>query len=75
MDIKEIKSRIAREIEQSGMKQCEIARRINVHPTVITQYLNGRSAPALDTFAKLCVVLDVSSDYLLGITDYIGLKK
>lgn len=75
MDIKEIKKRIALEIEESGMKQCEIAKRINVHPTAITQYLNGRSAPALDTLAKLCVVLDVSADYILGITDYSGRQK
>ena len=24
--------------------------------------------PALDTFAKLCALLDVSSDYILGIS-------
>ena len=27
-----------------------------------------RGFPALDTFAKLCAVLDVSSDYILGIS-------
>ena len=75
MEIKQIKNRIAREIEMSGMKQCEIAKAINVHPSAITQYLNGRSAPALDTLAKLCVLLDVSADYLLGITDYSGRKR
>ena len=74
MEIKEIKERIAKEIADSGMKQCDIAKAINVHPTAITQYLSGRSAPALDTLAKLCVLLDVSADYLLGITDYSGRK-
>ena len=75
MDIREIKKRIAKEIETSGLKQCEIAKAINVHPTAITQYLSGRSAPALDTLAKLCLLLDVSADYLLGITDYSGRRK
>ena len=74
MDIKTIKARIAKEIIDSGMKQCDIAKAINVHPTAITQYLSGRSAPALDTLAKLCVLLDVSADYLLGIADYSGKK-
>ena len=26
--------------------------------------------PALDTLAKLCKVLDVKSDYILGLSDY-----
>ena len=72
MNIAEIKKRIAFEIKTSGISQCEIARKIGVHPTAITQYLSGRSAPALDTLAKLCVVLDISADYVLGITDYTG---
>ena len=75
MSITVIKERIAKEIADSGIKQCDIARQLNVHPSLITQYLNGRSAPGLDTFAKLCVILDVSADYLLGITDYSGRKK
>ena len=74
MDIEEIKNRIAKEIKASGMSQREIANGIHVHPSAITQYLNGRSAPALDTLAKLCVLLDISADYLLGITDYSGKK-
>ena len=34
-----------------------------------------KSLPALDTFAKLCVLLDLDANYLLGITDYSGKKK
>lgn len=75
MNIADIKDRIAREIRASGMSQREIASSIRVHPSAITQYLNGRSAPALDTLARLCVTLDVSADYLLGITDYSGRKE
>ena len=26
--------------------------------------------PALDTLAKICKLLDVSADYILGISDY-----
>lgn len=75
MDIAKIKDRIAKEIRASGMSQREIADRIHVHPSAITQYLNGRSAPALDTLARLCLALDVSADYLLGITDYSGKRS
>ena len=75
MNIKDIKARIANEIVSSGMRQVDIAEKLHVHPSAISQYLSGRSAPALDTLAKLCVVLDVSADYLLGITDYLGQEQ
>lgn len=75
MELKSISKRIATEIRNSDQTQVEIARKINVHPSAITQYLNGRSQPALDTLAKLCIVLDVSADYILGIEEYSGKKK
>ena len=62
-----IKKRLAEEIKHSGLTTVEIARRVGVSPEMITQYKTTKKLPKLDTFAKLCEVLDVSSDEILGL--------
>ena len=70
MQIKEIQKRIREAIAGSGIPQKEIAVRIGVSAQTVSKYMRTDVFPALDTFAKLCAVLDVSSDYILGIVDY-----
>lgn len=64
-----IRKRLVREIKESNMTQAELAEKIGVKQPTIAQYLSGRAMPALDTFANLCKVLGVPSDYILGISD------
>lgn len=56
-------------IKISGKKQVDIAKEINVSKQCITDYKSGKSVPSLETLCALCRCLDVSSDYLLGLTD------
>ena len=53
----------------SGKSQVEIAKAINVSKQCVTDYKSGKSLPSLQTLCLLCEYLEVSSDYLLGITD------
>ncbi|MDE7164926.1 MAG: helix-turn-helix domain-containing protein [Clostridiales bacterium] len=64
-----IRERLIEAIKLSGMPYSEIARQVNVKQPTISQYLSGKAMPALDTFAKLCKVLDVDPAYILGLTD------
>ncbi len=64
--ISEIHTRLAEEIKNSGLTQTEIARRLGVKQPTVGQYLSGRAMPALDTFANLCIVLDLDPSYILG---------
>lgn len=63
----EIKKKLAEEIKNSGLTTVEIARRVGVSPEMITQYKTTKKLPKLDTFAKLCEVLDISADEILGL--------
>ena len=63
------KERIIEALKQTKLKQKEIAERCGIHPSCITQYKNGESEPTLETLFNLCRVLDITSDYLLGLTD------
>lgn len=65
----EIQQRLAEAIRQSGMTQSEIAKRLGIKHQQISCYIKGQKMPALDTFANLCKVLDVSSDDILGLKD------
>ena len=65
--IEDIKARVREEIKRSGMTTVELARRVGVSSEMITQYCTTKKLPRLDTFARLCQVLDVSADYILGI--------
>ena len=65
-----IHDRLREAIVSSDIKQKEIAKQIGVSPQTVSKYMCENIFPALDTFAKLCKLLDVPADYILGISDY-----
>lgn len=69
-DIQIIQDRLREAIVSSGITQKEIAKQIGVSPQTVSKYMCENIFPALDTFAKLCKLLDVPADYILGISDY-----
>lgn len=69
MELKDIQQRLRDAIKSSGIEQKEIARQIGVSPQTVSKYMKKDIFPALDTLAKLCRVLDISSDYILGIKE------
>ena len=54
-----IRKNLVEAIRQSGLTQNEIAKKLGISQQAIGQYVSGRAMPALDTFANLCVVLDI----------------
>lgn len=65
----EIQRRLREEIINSGLTQKEIAQAIGVSPQTVSRYMRDDIFPALDTLAKLCQLLDISADYILGIKE------
>lgn len=57
-------------LQQTKKSQVEIAKALNISKQCVNDYKMGKSVPSLDTLYALCKYLDVSSDYLLGLTDY-----
>ena len=70
MSLESIQKRLRESIASAPVTQKEIAAQIGVSPQTVSKYMKKDVFPALDTLAKLCKVLDVSSDYILGITDF-----
>ncbi len=67
IDIKDIQKRLRDEIGASGMTQRELAEKLHINPSTVSKYMRLDKFPALDTFANICEVLDVSSDEILGL--------
>ncbi len=61
--------RITDALKQTPLQQKEIAEKCGIHPSCLTQYKKGKSEPTLKTLFELCKVLNVSADYLLGLSD------
>ena len=56
-------------LRSSGKTQVEIANALNISKQCISDYKSGKSVPSIETLYLLCKFLDVSSDFLLGLTD------
>lgn len=62
-------NRIIEALKQTTATQKEIAEQCGIHPSCLTQYKKGESEPTLKTLFDLCKALNVSADYLLGLSD------
>lgn len=65
--LEQIREKLITEIKNSGLSQTEIANKLSIKQPSVAKYLSGQSMPALDTFANLCKILDVSADDILGL--------
>ncbi len=57
--------RIAALRRDAGMSQAELARQIQVSPSAIGMYEQGRREPAAETLVAIARLFGVSTDYLL----------
>lgn len=62
-------NRIAEAIKQSGKTQKQIATFLNIKEGNITNWKKNENFPSLEVFYNLCIYLDCSADYLLGLED------
>lgn len=64
-----IKTRLREELKNCPLTTVEISKRVGVSPEMITQYMTTKKLPKLDTFAKICKELDLSANYILGLSE------
>ena len=57
--------RIAALRRERGMSQADLAARIQVSPSALGMYEQGRREPSVDTMVALARALDVTTDFLL----------
>lgn len=69
LDDRAFKTRLKEELENSKLTVRQLAEKIGVSPEMVTQYYTTKKLPKLDTFVRICKALNVSADYLLGLSD------
>ena len=57
------------EKRMGGKTQVDIANAIHVKKQCVSDYKVGKSIPSVDTLYLLCKYLDVSADWILGLSD------
>lgn len=55
--------------EESNMLQSDLAKQLGLGRTTISNYENNYSSPDLDTLISLAKLFNVSTDFLLGISE------
>lgn len=55
--------------EHKNLKQNKVAKDLSITPYQLSRYENGKNKPDPEMIAKISIYYDVSSDYLLGLTD------
>ncbi len=58
--------------ERKGLTQVDVYRAIGLNNKSLSRYENGTTAPDPDTLRDLIRLYDVSSDYVLGLSDDMG---
>lgn len=58
-------ARIAALRREAHLSQAELAQRLQISPSTLGMYEQGRREPSVDTLVNLSKVLGVSTDYLL----------
>ena len=64
-----IGERITKARRYLGMNQKELCEKAEINEATLSRYENGLREPKAATLSKLAEILEVSTDYLLGITD------
>lgn len=68
------KERLSEAIKGSNLTQKQIAQALNISEGNITNWKKGENLPSLEILYKLCILLNESADYLLGLEDETGAK-
>ena len=68
--IKELAVRLKISRESMGLTQRDVADELDITPSAYANYEQGLREPSLVLFSKICEVLDVSADYLLGLENW-----
>jgi transcriptional regulator with XRE-family HTH domain len=61
--------RLKNVLTERGMMQKELAEKIGVHEMAISRYVHGGRIISVPILIDICKALNVSADYLLGLTE------
>ncbi len=70
ISIFEIQKRLRDAIQESNISQKELAEKLGINPSTVSKYMRLDKFPSIETFANICLILDISADEILGLDNY-----
>lgn len=61
--------RLKKVLAERGMMQKELAEKIGVNEMAISRYIHGGRIVSVPILVEICKALNVSADYLLGLSE------
>ena len=61
--------RLKKVLAEQGMMQKELAEKIGVNEMAISRYIHGGRIVSVPILIEICKALNVSADYLLGLSE------
>ncbi len=61
--------RIKKELKEQGLTQKWLAKKLNVLPTTLCEWLNDNNEPPMQVIVDIAKIMEVSTDFLLGLID------
>ena len=65
--MEQIRKALTEALKERNITQAELAQKIGVTQSMVSHYTSGRKMPALDTFSRICEVLDLDANEILCI--------
>lgn len=65
----QIRKQLIEAIKNSKISHSELANKLGVSHQAISQYLYQNCLPSLETFANICVILDLDANEILCVND------
>jgi transcriptional regulator with XRE-family HTH domain len=56
--------------EEKGLTQKQLAEQLNLHSVTYLHYEKSQREPPLAVLVQMAIFFEVTTDYLLGLTDY-----
>lgn len=62
--------RVKQVLKETGMTQKMLAGKLQVQTSTLCEWLNDHNEPPMQTIVDIAKLLEVSTDYLLGLKEY-----
>lgn len=62
--------RLRKLLENRGITITELAKHLQISRQAVSQYADGSAQPNIEKLSRIAVFFDVSSDYLIGLSEY-----
>lgn len=74
MTLEHFSDRLKATRKSKNLTQADLAHKLNIVTGTVSSYEQGLKYPSIEVLVNICQVLEISADFLLGVSDNLSLK-